>query len=81
MLPRMGQFSATRSILNEDELASIEARVLKYLATHESIANRDIREMANIGYDQTGKFLTEMIERGVLRRVGSNSQTRYTLPD
>lgn len=75
------RLSPTRSALSEAELSKVESRVMKYLATHESIANRDIRELADITYDQAGEFLRTMNERGTLRRIGAHSQTRYTLPE
>ena len=42
------RLSPTRSALSEAELSKVESRVMKYLATHESIANRDVRKLAHI---------------------------------
>jgi hypothetical protein len=69
-----------RSTLSDAELLNIESRVSKYLAKHDSIANREIRDMTGFGSDQVGQFLRTMIERGVLRKIGAYSHTRYTLP-
>jgi len=51
-----------------------------YLKTNSGIRNRDIREVASIGYDQAIHFFNRAIAEKRLVREGSGSGTRYVLP-
>ena len=56
------------------------AAAIGYLKTNSSIRNRDIREVAGIGYDQAIHFFNRAIAEKRLTREGSGSGTRYVLP-
>jgi predicted HTH transcriptional regulator len=55
---------------------------LRFLHKNQRIRNRDIREVAGIGYDQAIRFFNRAIAENLLIRNGngSGSGTYYTLP-
>lgn len=53
---------------------------IRYLKSHPSIRNRDIRAVASIGYDQAIHFFNRAIAEKRLVREGSGGATRYILP-
>ncbi len=69
-----------RPLLDKNEFAQVKEAVFAYLSRHQSIANRELRALANIGIMEATNFFNKMVEQGCLRRVGKGSGTRYVLP-
>ena len=53
---------------------------LIYLETKPSIRNRDLRQIAGIGYDQAIHFFNRAVSEDRLIRQGEGSGTCYVLP-
>ncbi len=71
----------SRTVLTENEFTQVKESVFAYLSRHQSIANRELRALANIDCDQATKFFNKMVEQGCLRRVGKGSGIKYVLPN
>lgn len=71
---------SSRSRLSDRHFEDCMDVAIGYLKTNSSIRNRDIREVANIGYDQAIHFFNRAIVEKRLVREGSGSGTRYILP-
>jgi hypothetical protein len=71
---------SSRSRLSDRHFEECMAVAVSYLKTNSSIRNRDIREVASIGYDQAIHFFNRAIIEKRLVREGSGSSTRYVLP-
>ncbi len=71
---------SSRSRLSDRHFEECMAAAIGYLKTNSSIRNRDIREVAGIGYDQAIHFFNRAIAEKRLTREGSGSGTRYVLP-
>jgi len=69
-----------RPLLDKNEFAQLKEAVFAYLSRHQSIANRELRALANIGIMEATNIFNKMVEQGCLRRVGKGSGTRYVLP-
>ena len=66
--------------LKHESLGSPETLIMEYLETHESIANRQAREIANVGSENTMKqTLRRMVKANMLTVVKGNTvfDTRY----
>lgn len=70
----------SRSRLSEGDFEKCIAAAVTYLKTNPSIRNKEIREVAGIGYDQAIHFFNRAIAEKRLLRVGSGSGTRYVMP-
>ncbi len=71
----------SRTVLTENEFTQVKEAVFPYFSRHESITNREIRELTNISYDQAINFFNRMVAQGHLKRVGKASGTKYVLPN
>ncbi len=64
-------------VLKHEPLATPEEMILKYLETHENIANRDARSICFIGSENEMKRIFQrMIRSGLIELVPG--RTRYT---
>jgi len=70
----------SRPLLDKNEFAQLKEAVFAYLSRHQSIANRELRALANIDIVQATNFFNKMVEQGCLRRVGKGPGTKYVLP-
>ncbi len=68
------------SRLSDSDFQKCMTVAITYLKTHSSIRNREIREVAGIGYDQAIHFFNRAISEKRLVREGNGSGTRYLLP-
>lgn len=73
-------YESSRSRLSEDDFERCVAAAVIYLQTNPSIRNREMREVASIGYDQAIHFFNRAIAERRLVRLGNGSGTRYMLP-
>ncbi len=71
----------SRPLLDKNEFAQVKEAVFAYLSRHHSIANRELRALANIDCDQAIAFFNRMVAQGHLKRVGKASGTKYVLPN
>ena len=71
---------SSRSRLSDRHFEECMALAVSYLKTNSSIRNREIREVASIGYDQASHFFNRAIAEKRLVREGSGSGTHYVLP-
>jgi hypothetical protein len=71
---------SSRSRLSDRDFERCMAVAVTYLKNHSSIRNREIRDVAGIGYDQAIHFFNRAIGENQLAREGSGSGTRYVLP-
>jgi DNA-binding NtrC family response regulator len=64
---------------SNDDLNERQSRLVEILSTRRSITNRDYAEIMNVS-DRTGlRDLRELMERGVIVRVGSRRAAEYRL--
>jgi len=63
--------------LTSEEISRFRGLVFEYIKTHGSIRNRELRAISQFSYDQATHFFSEMVRRGVLKRMGTRSGTRY----
>jgi hypothetical protein len=63
--------------LSDEEYERAKELAVVYLAEHESIANRELRALTQLTYDQAVTFFNKMIADGILTRVGKTTSTRY----
>jgi predicted HTH transcriptional regulator len=69
-----------RDATHEDaEYRRCLAAAMEFVRIHEAIRNRDLRQIADVGYDQATRILSRAVKEGALQRVGSGSGTRYIL--
>jgi predicted HTH transcriptional regulator len=61
----------------EFSIDKVEKQVSDYLTSHPSITNRELRRIAGVSYDQAIAVFHELIARGILKRIGSGSGTKY----
>lgn len=66
--------------LTQEEAREVECTTTRFLQSHSSITNRELREIAGINYDQAISFFNHMIHIGRLKRIGIGSGIRYVLP-
>ena len=71
---------SSRSRLSGSHYEECLAIARRYLKTHPSIRNRDIRQASGIGYDQAIHFFNRAILENQLVREGSGGSTCYVLP-
>ena len=55
-------------------------KVSAFLKNNRSIRNRELREIASVGYDQAIDFFTKALKAKRLVRLGTGSSTAYLLP-
>ncbi len=65
--------------LNASQYARCWGIVEAFLRKHKSIRNRQIRDAANIGYDQAIHFFNRAIDEKRLVRHGTSGGTHYVL--
>ena len=63
--------------LSVEEYEKAKEMAVAYLAEHKSIANRELRALTQLNYDQAITFFNKMIADGMLTRVGKTTATRY----
>jgi hypothetical protein len=66
--------------LSDSQYEECMGIALHYLKSNPIIRNRDIREVASIGYDQAIRFFNRAIAQKRLIRKGNGSGTRHVLP-
>ena len=66
--------------LTEEETIRCLAEVRSFLKRQQTIRNRELREVAGIGYDQAIAFFNWALAKGFLVRKGTASSTHYVLP-
>ncbi len=65
--------------LTEKDLTRIQDIVIKYLKANDFVTNRLLREVIDITYDQAIYFYRKMLEREILKKIGTASGTRYIM--
>lgn len=65
--------------LTESDLIHIQHIVIDYLKIHDFVTNRLLREIIDITYDQAIYFYRKMLERKILKKIGTASGTRYIM--
>ena len=68
-----------RTRLTDSQYARCLKIAIEYLKHNDSIRNREIREVAGIGYDQAIHFFSRATEEKHLLRQGASSATHYVL--
>jgi hypothetical protein len=63
--------------LSDEQYARAKEMVIAYMTDHQSIANRELRALTQLSYDQAVTFFNKMIADGILKRVGKTTTTRY----
>jgi hypothetical protein len=67
--------------LNDEQFARCWKVAGEFVAKNGSIRNKQLREVAGIGYDQAIGFFKRAVSEKLLVRLGSGSGTRYILKD
>ncbi|MBU4446463.1 hypothetical protein KJ656_15510, partial [bacterium] len=71
----------TEEYLLSQKLNERQRKAIEYLRQHRYIANREYREINEIGKVVSAKELNLMVEKGILRRIGKGRTLRYELND
>ncbi len=61
------------------DLLDRQKEALAFIKEKEALAMQDYMELANISRSQAHRDLSEMVDRGILRRVGQGRGTKYVL--
>ncbi|MEK7396095.1 MAG: helix-turn-helix domain-containing protein [Candidatus Poribacteria bacterium] len=72
----------TEEIIPEDKLKELNDRQIKaiqYLQEKGKITNREYRELCEIGWDTAHRDLSELVQKGILKREGKGSATHYRM--
>lgn len=69
----------SKNTLSDKEMATVAAAARNHIETTGSIKNSELRALTGINYDQAIWFFNQMIEQGMLIRVGVASSTKYLL--
>lgn len=65
--------------LTAGELVRVHSAVVSYLSKHRTIEYVALINLTRVTGDQGRFYLCEMLKRGVLRKIGRTSATRYAL--
>jgi predicted HTH transcriptional regulator len=79
----MARFLGTAQVVSLSTDVRISARqekVLQYLADHGTITRQEYRNLFHVSVRQSSRDLTEMVEKGIVIRLGRGHTTRYQLP-
>lgn len=71
----------TGEYLLSQKLNERQRKAIEYLRQHRYIANREYREINEIGKVVSAKELNLMVEKDILRRIGKGRTLRYELND
>ncbi len=61
-------------------ISARQEKALRYLAEHGTITRREYRNLFHVSERQSSRDLTEMMEKGMVIRLGRGHTTRYQLP-
>lgn len=76
------QFKGYQKVLNAELKLVLNARQKKaitYLKNHKKLTNRKFRDLFNVSHKTAHLELTELVDRGLLKRLGNGRSTRYTV--
>ena len=65
--------------LSDNDFQSAKNMVLAYMASHNTITNREVRALTQLNYDQAVSFFNKMVAEGCFMRIGKTTSTRYVL--
>jgi len=63
--------------LSDNDFRAAKEMVLAYMASHNSITNRELRALTQLNYDQAVSFFNRMVAEGHFLRIGKTTTTRY----
>lgn len=66
---------------DEKELSSRQKKVLRFLTQHDSIKNKEYRELYNVSHKTAHLELVELLDKGLLIQQGGGRSTCYLLAD
>ena len=61
------------------EISDRETMILKFLASHESISNADVRNMLSVSPATANRLLSALVKKGVIEKQFRNRHWVYTL--
>jgi ATP-dependent DNA helicase RecG len=64
-----------------DSNKSNEQIVLDYIKSNNSIARKDVEKLLTVGQTSAGRMLKNMINRGLIKSVGSGKNAKYVLQE
>ena len=63
-----------------EQLAERQIQALEHVRTSGGVTNREYQRLTGMSQKQAVRDLSDLVERGLLARVGSGRSTRYVLP-
>lgn len=72
---------AQKSIPEEwlKEMNERQIKAIRYLQEKEKITNREYRDLCEVGSDTAHRDLSDLVQRGILKREGKGSATYYRM--
>lgn len=69
------------AIPSKDQLEVLTSKhfLLRYLASHDTIARREVEDLLGLTQASAGRLLSQLVRDGILLKVGRGPSTRYTL--